>query len=116
MGDSRTGESGHIGWTVLGIGVINILSDFRDRFALIEEPHHVTRDIHTDASAKRVAIENGLPICSAAGDIALIIILVPDRAAAAVAGNLLQDRRVCQSEAVGLLHAGRRCADFVRQA
>ena len=87
--------SRHVRWTELGIRVIDVLADFRDGFPLIEQPHHVTRDIHTDASAERVVIENRLPVCSTAGDIALVIILVPDRTAATVARDLFEDRVVC---------------------
>ena len=113
--NSKLDLLGHIRRTILRIRRVDVFSDLGDGLALVQQPHHVTRDVNANASAQGMRIKFRLAFRAKTGYIALVIALVPHRPAPTVAWHLFEDIGIRYGKAIGFLDIHRSGADFIRQ-
>ena len=49
---------GNIGWTVLGVGRVDVGSGFLRTFPILQQSHHILCDIYTDGTTEGMIVES----------------------------------------------------------
>src|SRR5512142_1328606 len=78
-----------VGWSVLGIGRINISSRFLRALSLAQQTHHILSDIHTNGTAQGMMIERDTTLLVYIRNIAGVVGGMPNISTATVARDIL---------------------------